>query len=242
MNEAALPSILAKYATEVDDFSSQDLAIPYLVLLQSLSPQVQKRRPEYVQGAEPGMIYNTVTNEVFHHIEVVPCRFQRRYVAWRVRSEGGGIVQDYGSDPTVYESIKPDSQGRRMLDQGVEVTVSAVYHVLYHSNDDWHPAVISMSSSQWRKARRWNSLITGLRHNGIKLPIFARIYVLSSVEESNPNGTWFGWHIEGGRILLDEKDIPLIERASEFRSMLVEGKSSQKLLPPAASIDDDVPF
>ena len=39
----------------------QDLALPFLKILGQLSPEVNKRDGKYVEGAEPGMIYNSVT-------------------------------------------------------------------------------------------------------------------------------------------------------------------------------------
>ena len=43
----------------------EDLALPFLKILGQLSPEVNKRDGKYVQGAEPGMIYNSVTGELF---------------------------------------------------------------------------------------------------------------------------------------------------------------------------------
>ena len=42
-----------------------DLALPFLKILGQLSPEVNKRDGKYVEGAEPGMIYNSVTGGDF---------------------------------------------------------------------------------------------------------------------------------------------------------------------------------
>jgi hypothetical protein len=47
------------------NMSREDLALPFLKVLGQLSPEVNKRDGKYVEGASPGMILNTVTNEVF---------------------------------------------------------------------------------------------------------------------------------------------------------------------------------
>ena len=47
------------------NMTQEDLALPFLKVLGQLSPEVNKRDGKYVEGAEPGMIINTVTNEVF---------------------------------------------------------------------------------------------------------------------------------------------------------------------------------
>ena len=48
-----------------ETMSRDDYMIPRLQVLQSLSPQVNKRDGSYVEGAEAGFIYNTVTQEAY---------------------------------------------------------------------------------------------------------------------------------------------------------------------------------
>ena len=60
-----------------EGITSQDLMVPRISILQSPSPQVNKRDGKYVQGAEVGFIYNTVSNEVVdgeEGISVVPIK------------------------------------------------------------------------------------------------------------------------------------------------------------------------
>ena len=55
--------------------TQDDLALPFLKVLGQLSPECNKRDAKHVKGAEPGMIINTVTNEVYDGekgIDVVP--------------------------------------------------------------------------------------------------------------------------------------------------------------------------
>ena len=54
----------------------EDLALPFLKILGQLSPEVNKRDGKYVEGAEPGMIYNSVSHQLFDGekgINVIPC-------------------------------------------------------------------------------------------------------------------------------------------------------------------------
>jgi len=41
-----------------------DLAIPFLVILQSGSPQLKRSEGEYIPGAAEGMLYNSVTRQL----------------------------------------------------------------------------------------------------------------------------------------------------------------------------------
>ena len=60
------------------NLNQEDLALPFLKILGQLSPEVNKRDGKYVKGAEPGMIFNSVTGELFDGakgISVVPCHY-----------------------------------------------------------------------------------------------------------------------------------------------------------------------
>ncbi len=63
-----------------------------------MSPQVNKRDGAYVHGAEAGMIFNTVLNEAYDGIKgirVMPCHYNRRFVEWKPREQGGGYIGSY---------------------------------------------------------------------------------------------------------------------------------------------------
>ena len=69
-----------------------------------LSPEVNKRDGKYVEGAQPGMILNTVTQELFDGekgIEVLPVINQTQYLEWQDRGESQGApvkVYEAGDD------------------------------------------------------------------------------------------------------------------------------------------------
>ena len=54
------------------NISQDDLALPFLKVLGQLSPEVNKTHGKYVEGAEPGKIINTVSNELYDSIEYCP--------------------------------------------------------------------------------------------------------------------------------------------------------------------------
>ena len=45
----------------LENMDQDDLALPFLKLLQNSSDETKKKHSSYVDGAEPGMFYNTVT-------------------------------------------------------------------------------------------------------------------------------------------------------------------------------------
>ena len=82
----------------------EDLALPFLKILGQLSPEVNKRDGKYVEGAEPGMIYNSVSGDLYDGvkgIDVIPCFYKLEYIEWKDRGEGLGApvaIYDSSSD------------------------------------------------------------------------------------------------------------------------------------------------
>jgi len=83
------------------NISQEDLALPFLKVLGQLSPEVNERDAKYVEGAKPGKIINTVTNELFDEIQIVPCHYKRQYIEWQDRGTSTGApvaMHDADSD------------------------------------------------------------------------------------------------------------------------------------------------
>ena len=80
--EAGLPSdalFEADAKLGFENVDQESLALPILKLLQNGSGEAQKRNPNYVEGAEPGMFFNTVTRKLYDGekgIQVIPCHYR----------------------------------------------------------------------------------------------------------------------------------------------------------------------
>ena len=48
-----------------ENMTQDDMALPFVRILGQLSPQVTDGDAKYIDGAKPGMIYNTVTSELY---------------------------------------------------------------------------------------------------------------------------------------------------------------------------------
>lgn len=78
--------------------STADLVIPRLEIIQDLSPQRKKSDPAYIEGAEEGMMFNTVTKELYPTgVIIVPVLFRKEYIVWKLRKKGGGFQGSFAS-------------------------------------------------------------------------------------------------------------------------------------------------
>ena len=228
----ALPvNLLEQDATGgLEGLTHDDLATPRLKILMQLSPELESN-----EKARAGMIFNTVTGEVYSGKEgilVLPCSFQRQYVEWEERGHGSGApVNVYSSDSDILQKVTRDQSNKDRLENGNYVETCANHFVLLLDKEtkSGSPAVITMKSTQLKKSRRWNSMMLNLKVQGSNGPFtpasYSHIYKLSVDKEKNDLGSWFGWNIERIKPLTDQNIYAL---AKEFAESVKTGSVKAK--------------
>tara|TARA_R110001592_G_scaffold85504_3_gene252778 strand:- start:413 stop:1210 length:798 start_codon:yes stop_codon:yes gene_type:complete len=232
-----------------EGIESQDLMIPRITILQSMSPQVNKRDGQYVDGAEVGSIFNTVSISAVdgeEGITVVPIKYRRAHIEWKANR--GGFVADHGSDASILQQCTQDEGYKNILDNGNEIVVTGEFFIFVIKPDGSHePAILSMTSSQLKKARRWNSMIQYLKvpkpDGGVFNPaMFYASYKLTTVPEENDQGSWFGWDIE----CLDGGSGGILDSLNNGQSIYLDARSFKERVDnqtvsaaPEAVADED---
>lgn len=181
------------------NISQEDLALPFLKILGQLSPEVNKRDGKYVEGAEPGKIINTVTNELFDDIDVIPCHYKRQYIEWQDRGTSSGApVAIHEADSDIVSTTTRDKGYKDRLPNGNYLENTANHFVLLCGKNP-QTALLSMKSTQLKVSRKWNSMMMGIKMQGknglFTPPTYSHIYNLKTVQMSNDKGTWFGWDV-----------------------------------------------
>ena len=181
------------------NISQEDLALPFLKILGQLSPEVNKRDGKYVEGAEPGKIINTVTNELFDSIDVIPCHYKRQYIEWQDRGTSSGApVAIHEADSDIVSTTTRDKGYKDRLPNGNYLENTANHFVLLCGKNP-QTALLSMKSTQLKVSRKWNSMMMGIKMQGknglFTPPTYSHIYNLKTVQMSNDKGTWFGWDV-----------------------------------------------
>ena len=202
-------------------------AIPFLAILQDLSPQTKKTKSEYIEGAKPGQIYQNVSQVVLDSVRVIPCHFSQVFVEWVPRNKGGGFVAAYDPDTGSQKMKQAVRDGAKStLPNGNELYDTRQHFVLVLMEDgSTLPALIAMKSSSLKVSRRWMSQMQAatieVAGQMVVPPMFAWSYNLSTAEESNDQGAWYQWEIgERERVL----DINLYRRAKAFGASMSQGK------------------
>ena len=219
-------------AKGLGNIGQQDLALPFLKILGQLSPEVNKRDGKYVEGAEPGMIFNSVSGELYDGvkgIDVIPAFYKLEYIEWKDRGEGPGApVAIYDSSSDIMSKTKPDANYKDRLPNGNYIEKTASHFVII-TGDSPSTALISMKSTQLKISRKWNSMMSSIKlkgKNGLFTPAsFSHIYRLKTTQMSNDKGTWFGWDVSKvGPIT----DTTLYQQAKTFSDNISKGSVKAK--------------
>lgn len=169
-----------------ENVTSDDIQIPRISVLQALSPQIKKSDPEYIEGAEQGIIFNVLTGELYPDgIQFVPVFFEKDHLVWKTRKSGGGLIARCAS--------AQEAQALANSDDTYEY-VEAPNHICILLKSDGTPdceVSIPMPTSKQKVSRRLNSLIR--LNQGDR---FSRVYKLLAVEDESPSGEYWNLAVE----------------------------------------------
>ena len=233
----------------MDQIGGDDLALPFIRILGDLSPQVKKSKAEYIEGARPGMLFNTVSKQLYDGeagIQVIPCYYKREYIEWSDRGEGPGApIAVHPSTSGIINDTQRDSMGKDRLPNGNYLENTASYYVINLGADGSaaETALITMKSTGLKTSRQWNSMMSSIKLDGkngkFTPPMFSHVYHLKTVEMSNKKGTWNTWSVDKvGPI----QDRALYEQAKKFADSVSKGDIAAKHSNEEEAHLDKVPF
>lgn len=196
----ALPDdlILASAGKGLQNISNDDVTIPRLAIIQSGSPQRKKKDEKYIDGADEGMIFNTVTNELYKDsLEVVPCGYRKTYVEWVPREKGGGLVAVHDLKP---EKATTDPKTRKTYLGENQIVDTAEHFVLVKTSEGYAPAVLTMTSSNLGVSRKWNTLLKmkkiNIKGQMVEPPSFLYMFKLATINAENDLGSWYKYKLD----------------------------------------------
>ena len=242
-SDVALTSMFEQdQAGGMDGMGQGDFEMPFLRVLGQLSPEVNERDAKYVEGAKAGMIFNTVTKQAYDGVEgvnVIPCGYKREYVEWSDRGEGTSApVAIHSVESGIIKEATRGADYKDRLPNGNYLENTASYFVML---DDMSQALITMKSTQLKVSRSWNSMMNSIKlqgKNGMFTPAaYSHVYNLSTVQQSNDKGTWFGWNVQKIGPVQDKN---LYEAAKQFASSV--GNVQVKHGEGETKSKDEVPF
>jgi hypothetical protein len=217
-------------------------AIPFLQVLQKMSPLVDEDSPKYIQGAKAGMFYNTVTGKLYDGkagVQIIPCGYKRSFIQWGARDGDGGFKGEFtpeqfaamveNKEVTLLngKAYVPDKDGLVNEKKSDYIADTRSHYVLAIDPDGGEigMAVVSLAGTLTKASR---TLMTLLQQKKVNTPTgkrtpptFANVVRMTTVPMSNDKGSWSGvkFELEG---MVNERQT--FEDAKEFYKNINSGK------------------
>lgn len=232
----------------IDDIGRDEMAIPFIGILQSNNGEILPVKKGGIEGAEVGMLINTVTKEVFDGdkgLLFVPSARAHEYVEWVPRSKGGGFVgiHSVGSEVVAEAMSRAQAEnadfGKFTTPDGNDlVETYYLYGVIL--DDDGIPTGIGVIAFTSTKIKKYKHLNTRLKSIKGRPSLFAIQLRICTVPDSNKKGDFINFDIQfavdntGTLSLLDPNS-----EAYASAKVLRDGIASGEAKADYASTDND---
>lgn len=246
---APLPAVIEDYGTDAlagfEGTTKDDFAIPFLQVLQKMSPQVDDQAPEFIPEARAGMLFNNVTKELTPGqtgVRFIPVHRTHQFLQWVPRDAGGGLAGIHQPDAEIVKpflgkvgkhnvQVKVEKDGKLVDATHELIETYSVFGLLVREDDTTEPVILNFSSTSIKVYRQWMTRAMGIKvaqSDGRKVvpPLFAHVYRLTVKGESNNKGSWHALNVSfdgpnatGARLSTTS---PLYQEAKAFRALAAE--------------------
>ncbi len=206
----------------LENLDSSEMLVPFVRMLQALSPACVEGSPAYDASLRPGMIIHTATGEAFPKelgVGFIPCARDAAYTEWvpinpaAGTGGGGGFRGTWAhDDPRIAPMIKSQGAFKKLLtSEGTElVETRTLYGLVIPRAPDgsWQTelatnGVISFSSTQLKKYKMIVTRLQGLLQGRMRViggrkvypPMWSWRWNLGTQPEKNKQGSYYGWRL-----------------------------------------------
>ena len=227
-----------------ESMSKDDMSIPFLQILQSLSPQCTKGEPEFIKGSEPSDLLDTVTQKLIKTRDdddnavmgarILPIHYKRSFIEWVPRNQGGGIVNEWSVEEGLSIITQRNESNQDIIQQGSPLGTPGNQlndthtHFVFLIKEDgtYEPMILTMASTQIKPSKDLNNMVS--KHvlpNGGKAARFFGIYGVTTQRKSNDQGSWYIWKFEKVSDVLTENLMDMYRDAKTFVEGVMAGEN-----------------
>lgn len=220
---ANLPAFMQDHAgLGSENLGAGDVEVPRVKLIQKLSPELDEQN-----NLKPGEFFHTLAEKSFgKSVRVTPIYVDQRYILWRPRETGGGILAR--ADDGIHWS-PPNGEFGVKLKGGAEVTWRTAPTVVASGLDKWGSSNPADPNSPPAATRMYNMVVTfpdepdlppaviTLQRAAIKVarrfigkmkitraPSFGLIFNMSSTEDESPAGKFYNYQFNSEGMVQDK--------------------------------------
>jgi hypothetical protein len=180
-----------------------DYSIPFIAVLQQMSPQCGDPRDGGTEGAKPGMLFNTVTGEIWdgrEGVEFVPGTTEHVFVEWVPREKGGGMVTRHAVDSDVVRNARARGGdfGKLKTSAGNDlIETFYVYGVICANGEPSERVVLAFTSTKIKIYKHWNTKVgffmVPTKNGKARPPLFSHLVKITSTKEKNNKGEFYNF-------------------------------------------------
>lgn len=223
-----------------EDMDSSHFVIPYLGILQPLSPQVLEAKEQYIQGSKAGMLYNSVTNAIYDGkkgLRFIPVHVSHQQVEWVPRDQGGQLIARHEVDePAVLEARQKFPVGKAPFGDGNElIETFYVYGLVRFDDGRFERVALSFKSTDINEYKKWMTKARSVQKivegRIVTPPLYSHYFRLRTVAKNKNNYDWYGWAVlfegnsadaaeiaEGDQIYTEAKAFRSLAKANRIRT------------------------
>ena len=229
------------------EFGRDDIAIPFIRVLQEESPQVKKRDPKYIEDAEAGMIFNTVTGRLYREstnletrqpdakfpgVIIIPVAYTPSFVEWK--PDRGGFVADHGANADILKKTRKGGKDNKedVLQNGNTIARSGLYYVFIFDEVTGNvtEAAFALGGTGLTVSRKWNSNIKEVRFKDDKGSFCPAMYAMSYRvatfwDTDHTAGDFFNYRISSYKKTeeLGPFGKQIVRAAAKFKKLIEDG-------------------
>jgi hypothetical protein len=221
---------------------AEELLLPFIYVLQPLSPQLDKTGAGYVPEADEGMFFNTLTGLVYDGatgLEGVAVNREYLYTEWNPREKGGGFKGTRSPDDDLVRRLKREQGAFQALrtpdgtDLVEQFNLAMILGPAPLSLETCFQGLIPFKSTSIGVYKAFYSRATSFRYKTpkgmITPPIWAHRWRVTTAAMKNDSGRWYNPKFElvsgpePARSLLPASD-PLYGEAKRLNEMFRAGQ------------------
>ncbi len=211
----------------MEEMTKDSFAIPRVILLHPLSPQVQIG-PGKLDGAEAGMFYESLSGTLWDGqtgFTFIPISYRFTHINWWPRNcqLGKGFISDLGPDPAPLLCTRKNEKHANMvfannkgLPVGSEIVPTAEYFgmILDEETGDLMRVLVSMAKTGLKKSRKLNTqtqIPVTVNGKSDVAPLFYMSYTITSCMDASSTGqAYLNWETARYKALLERAKTHMI--------------------------------
>lgn len=187
-----------------EDMDSSTRAIPFIKVVNAMSPELDEANPNFIQGVKQGDIVNSVTHMNYGKaLHMVVVKFEHIVTEWKPNR--GGFVGYH--TPLEGEKLAVDKTfGSWKSKEGNDLVDTYMYYVVIEGHENDGVVVFAADSSDLKEGRKLNAMMsTRFDANGKRAMGYHQVYNMYTMKTSNDKGSWYKPAYEFVDFIQDEK-------------------------------------